>query len=544
MKSFIFSLLAASSILAIASSQAEAARYIVGIKEQNIFSRVADQVDLSQMNSIGLFGNREIQVSSAMRNLQMLVVQTDSSEAITKLATDARVEFVEAETFIPAPKPIEGFTRTQPWDLSAEYLAEAPINFAPSRPWGITSVKAAEAWSQGAKGQGIRIAVLDSGIDKDHPSLSSAIESMRDLVGDGNSPYPAADQVGHGTHVAGTIAGRISASGFSGVAPEAKLLVGRVCGTSSCSMISVISGIDWAVSAKARIISMSLGSQMASSAEKMAVERAASAGVMVIAASGNSAEDYPGRVGYPAAFPTVMAVGATDSANARASFSQYGTELDIMGPGVDVLSSVPMGSGRVSVVQVDSNGQSNELESRAFNASKEANSPISGKFANCGMGKSTDSCNASGKIALIKRGEITFGEKAQFALRNGARAVVIYNNTSGIVNGTLSQDGTVIPIVAVGISQADGENILAGLSRGQDVSGTVRTDKTDYASFSGTSMATPHVSGVAALVLSKKPSLRPSEVKRALESTATKIGSATEYASGLVNAEKAVESVK
>lgn len=544
MKSFIFSLLAIS-ILGIATDQAFAKQYIIGVKDPALFSSIASKFQLSASKEAFLFENKSIKITSAFSNLEMIIVDSNSLGAIGLISHDPRIDFIEEEKFIPAPRPIEGFKLTPPWNVSWEYMGTNQ-SFAkvPQRPWGLDMVKAPQAWELGARGQGVKVAVLDSGIDKNHPALSSAIDDMKDFVGDDNSPYPAADKIGHGTHVAGTIAARIGATGFAGIAPEARLYIGRVCGTSSCSTIDVLAGMDWAASIRARVLNMSLGSQFGSQAEAKAAARLAQAGVLVVAASGNSAEDNPGTVGFPAAYPTVMAVGAVNNLQKRANFSQYGPELDVVAPGVQVMSSVPLGTGKISTVEVNSQNSRKDLESAAFSASKEADVPVSGTLAFCGLGRPSDPCPVSGKIALIQRGEVTFGEKAKYALSKGALAVVIYNNTDGLVSGTLSQDGTVIPIVAVGISQADGLSLKSEIEAGSKIQIGIKTEKTDYAALSGTSMASPHVAGVAALVFSKKPSLRNSDAKRILESTATSIGSKNEYANGLVDAEQAVRSAK
>lgn len=203
--------------------------------------------------------------------------------------------------------------------------------------WGLQLFGVPQLWRL-TKGAGVKVAVLDTGCAPTHPDLRDAILKSKDFT---RSPSGAADVQGHGTHCAGVIAARENSTGVIGIAPGAGLLIGKVLGDNgSGSLTSVAAGIDWAVEQGANVISMSLGSPDGAPALKTAVDRAAAAGVFVICAAGNEGPSLD-TVGYPAMYDSVVSVGAVDSRKRIAGFSSRGTRVDVVAPGVDILSCYP-----------------------------------------------------------------------------------------------------------------------------------------------------------------------------------------------------------
>jgi len=204
--------------------------------------------------------------------------------------------------------------------------------------WGLQAFGVPQVWAK-TRGGGVRVAVLDTGIDANHPDLKGAVVAMRDFSG---SLEGAVDRQGHGTHVAGTIAARQNQQGVVGVAPQCQLLVGKVLGDDGAgSEQSVAAGIHWAVSQRADIISMSLGSSRASRRIGEAVEAANRAGVFLITAAGN--EGRPDSINFPARRRETIAVAATNRSGQATSFSSRGPQVDIAAPGEDILSTWPGG---------------------------------------------------------------------------------------------------------------------------------------------------------------------------------------------------------
>ena len=214
--------------------------------------------------------------------------------------------------------------------------------------WGVNRVKApivhSGAWTgTGAtpvpiRGLGIRVAVLDTGIDYTHPDLWANYSGGYDFVN--NDADPRDDQ-GHGTHVSGTIAALIDNAGVVGVAPEVDLFAVKVLSsTGSGSFSSIISGIDWCINNNIHVLNLSLGSSTdPGTTVKAAFDRAYAAGLVVMASAGNSG---PGTdtVGYPAKYDSVIAVASTTSTDAISSFSSTGPAVEVAAPGSSVYSTL------------------------------------------------------------------------------------------------------------------------------------------------------------------------------------------------------------
>lgn len=537
MKLNVFSLIL--SVLLATSAQASQ-RVIVIMKDQQTFKaahmayRANGAYALKSSGIKSSLAKIDGQVEASLENLNTLIVNAKDESEISKLQADPSVAYVEREVFHEAPRPVAGWL--------AAPAPTTPVKEVPGSktPWGILAVKAPQAWAVSHQGEGARVLVLDTGIDANHPSLKNNYEQGRDFTGasDGSD---VTDHVGHGSHCSGTIAGVMGADGFTGVAPKAKILMGRVCSEMGCSNVAISAGINWGITQKVDVISMSLGGSASTPAERDAVAKADRAGVTVVAASGNNGTN---RVSYPAALPTVIAVGAVDSTLKKADFSQYGKELAIVAPGVDVVSTVPVGTGRESSVILAVGQKSAKVVSATFQGAREVLNGETNVLVDCGLGKPADFTgkDVNGKFALISRGEIAFGEKVKNAIAAGATGAIIYNNAPGLLQGSLTEDGTTLSAAVFMIEQTVGQQIVAALKANTVVKANVQTIATDYASFQGTSMATPHVAGVVALIKATNKSLTGAQVKEILKKTATALtpNDANQFGAGMVNAEAAV----
>ncbi|MED4081397.1 S8 family serine peptidase [Halalkalibacterium halodurans] len=404
-------------------------------------------------------------------------------------------------------------------------------------------IGANDAWEAGYTGEGITVAILDTGVDYTHPDLVHAFGDYKgwDFIDNNDDPQetPPGDPRGiettHGTHVAGTVA----ANGLiKGVAPDANLLAYRVLGPGGRgSTAGVIAGIERAVQDGADIMNLSLGNTLNDPdfATSIALDWAMAEGVVAVTSNGNSGPNN-WTVGSPGTSRDAISVGAT-----RLPYNKYKASV-FTSDGIDYPSADIMG--------FPSDEELLELDGETY------------EYAFAGLGKPGDfeGVDVEGKIALIVRGEIPFVEKAENAKAAGAVGAIIYNNVAGVQP---TVPGLAIPTIM--LSNEDGLKMRNELENGQntvtfsiefdklvgetvadfssrgpvmhtwmikpDVSApgvaivsTIPTHQPDdpygYGSRQGTSMASPHVAGAAALLLEAHPNWGVDHVKAALMNTA------------------------
>ncbi len=223
----------------------------------------------------------------------------------------------------------------------------------------VPQIGAPIAWDRGYDGAGVTVAVLDTGIDADHPDVAGKVVEQVDFTGNPTGPK---DGHGHGTHVAATIAGTGAASDGlrKGVAPAAKLLIGKVCSDGgSCPNDAVIAGMEWAAHTGAKIVSMSLGGGATDGTDPMseAVNNLSrSTGTLFVIAAGNAGPSS-GTVGAPGAADEALTVAAVDKEDGMADFSSRGPRVgdgaakpDIAAPGVNIIAARAAGTAMGSVV--------------------------------------------------------------------------------------------------------------------------------------------------------------------------------------------------
>ena len=213
--------------------------------------------------------------------------------------------------------------------LSAEELGQVV-------DWGQLATGVPDA-HRVTRGKGINVAVLDTGVQAEHPDLSGQFTAIKDFSG---SMFGPADRVGHGTHCAGIVAANDNTQGVIGVAPHARLLIGKVLGDDgSGSGQAIAKGIDWAVEMGADVISMSLGSPQPDPVIRNAINRAVAAGRFVVCAAGNSGPINT-QPDYPAAFENVLSVASIQHDGTLSDFSSRG-KVDFAAPGSSILSTYP-----------------------------------------------------------------------------------------------------------------------------------------------------------------------------------------------------------
>ncbi|WP_405013274.1 type VII secretion-associated serine protease mycosin [Kitasatospora sp. NBC_01539] len=264
-----------------------------------------------------------------------------------------------------SPSGADGSAHWSPIGIAAAGECTFPSANVQGMPWALQRVLLTELWKEGRTGRfakdvpgrkkdtPVKVAVIDTGVDDRNAQLRDKVEDGGSYLASppgGEKDSGRKDTVGHGTKVAGIIAARaINGTGFVGLAPDAVILsLKQNDDQGSGSVDSLIRAIDDALDKHADVINISQdvradGDQADFPKKKelqAAVDRAEERGVVIVASSGND-----GREGdtFPAAFRTVLAVGASDRNNERAPFSEYGAFVKVAAPGVDMLSTVPAG---------------------------------------------------------------------------------------------------------------------------------------------------------------------------------------------------------
>jgi len=210
-------------------------------------------------------------------------------------------------------------------------------------PWGIDRIDAELVHAGGNKGTGVKVAVIDSGIDCNHPDLIGNCNGGYDFVNDDDDPM---DDDGHGTHVAGTIGAADNGFGVVGVAPAASLYALKALEAGSGLYSDIIAALQWAVDNGIQVTNNSYGSSGdPGPTVKDAFDNAYAAGILNVCAAGNGGNRGGGgdNVIYPARYDSCIAVAATDINDNRASFSSTGPSVELAAPGVNILSTVPGG---------------------------------------------------------------------------------------------------------------------------------------------------------------------------------------------------------
>jgi len=386
---------------------------------------------------------------------------------------------------------------------------------------------------QGFEGQGIKIGIIDTGIDYYHPDLLGFGPNGK-VVGGYNfvdNDNKSVDTTGHGTEVAGIIAADGS---LKGVAPKAKLFSYKVSSTGeSVSSDLIVKAIHRAIEDKVNVINISLGVNKTNDEIDQAVSEAVKNGIIVVVAAGNNGPD-DGTIGSPGKDPDAITVGATYN-----NITQ------------SIVSTLEIGKTQYQVLPMLG---TNPLSK-----------PITGKIVFGGYGRMRDLVNVDTKdsILLEERGsdikgeKVYFSEKERNAAQNGAQALIVFNNEPGIFFGELfqpnsaSSNNPTIPVISM--SKSDGlalkkslqNEIVAKLdvfshpdfvapfsSRGPVSPFYIKPDLVapgvfvnsthiggTYNLTSGTSIAAPHVTGAVALLLQKDPNLKPDDVASLLSTT-------------------------
>lgn len=453
-----------------------------------------------------------VKVSLKQHNAYALEV---SPQALQGLKNNPNVEYVEID--------------------QKRHLMSTNLNTTEFEPWGISRVEGDIVSDNNAGNR--TVCIIDSGYDIRNTDLASNNVSGTNDPGTGDWSTPGGS---HGTHVAGTVAAVANGSGVVGVMPNGNvnLHIIKVFNESGWGYSSeLIDAVDDCATAGADVVSMSLGGAGSSTTERNAFANYQSNGVLSIAASGN---DGNNTYSYPASYDGVVAVGAVDSGNQHANFSQYTDQVEVVGPGEAILSSVALGDGHLGQLTVGGTDYftNGVVPQNFYNSSLQFdndanNGSASGTLGVCTTSGTTYNCpSMTGKVCLVERGENQADDTSSTennypeyravdaCMDAGAEGVVVYSNAArpGLQHPFLIDFNSKIgstPVVSV--DRATG---LAIANKAGQSASMAKQGGTDWEYYNGTSMATPHVSAVAALAWSFHPSCTAAEVRTALGASA------------------------
>ncbi|HEY0062150.1 MAG TPA: S8 family serine peptidase [Telluria sp.] len=502
------------------SSIAVAVKILVATVAAGVLGSAAAAADTTRVIVAfkpGSAGSMKAAVKAAKGSIKHEIFGMDAmaievpSAALQGLQHNPNVEYVEEDVL---RKP---FALTSP-STGTPYTAGQLV------PYGIQMVQADQLSDASAGNR--KVCIIDSGVDRAHEDIVGNSANMSGEYDAGTGNWYT-DENHHGTHVAGTIAAvNNSGVGVVGVNPNAKLKlhIVKVFGADGWAYSSTLAtAANKCGAAGANVISMSLGGGRSNKTEQRAFDALQTKGVLSIAAAGNDGNTV---ISYPAGYASVMMVGALDENKVWADFSQYNSKVEISAPGVSVLSTVPMNTGSKPALTVGA--ASYTAGAMDGSPKKSASAPL----ADFGIGDKT-STTVAGKVCLIARGTVDFAVKVSNCQASGGVGAVVYNNVAGAFGGTLGTTVTTIPSVTA--TDVDGAAMKGQL--GQNATVAVNPYSYDY--YDGTSMATPHVSAVAALVWSYYPSCTGAQIRASLTKSALDLGTAgrdTKYGFGLVQA--------
>ncbi|WP_433772723.1 S8 family serine peptidase [Bacillus wiedmannii] len=536
-------------------------------EEHKVFKQHVES--LKSKKDAGTYDTKKVEITREYKNAINGVAMTLPGVAVQELIQSGVVKRVFKDYEVKVEPPVETQKEIQP--KMADSIPQIGVD---------------KLHAENIMGKGVKVGVLDTGVDYNHPDLKGAYKGGYDFVDNDADPMETTYEewvkagkpevsgytyyTNHGTHVAGTIAAQKKNNAdyaVKGVAPEVDLYAYRVLGPWGAGYTEgILAGIDKAIEDGMDVINMSLGAQTNDPlyATSVATNNAMLSGVVTVVAAGNAGPNEK-TLGSPGAAALGISVGASDASMSIPTFSGSATNEkfeDIQLLGKDFPDKL-----------ADFGGQSFPIV-----------------FA--GLGKEADFTgkDLNGKIALIQRGEITFDEKIKNAKKAGAKAVIVYNNADGQISAYLGEGVGLIP--SFRLSKADGERLkalgevsfkfetlsntktegdhLADFSSRGPVDGNydIKPDvvapgvsvfstapeyindpqdgvnySNAYVRLSGTSMATPHVAGTVALILQEHPEYTPFDVKAALMNTSDDLNgqnSVYEVGAGRIDAYEAV----
>ncbi|TDM54398.1 peptidase S8 [Aliivibrio fischeri] len=509
-------------------------KYIVKFKEDaSSFSKLTENQHVTEELVLEKLKAREVK---RLGNSTIYSVEMGDLE-LEQLRNRSDVEYVEID------QPRYLLRRASPDIWSGE-----------TTPWGYEAVAAplVDDFNAG----NLTVCIIDTGYDIKHNDLSGARVSGSSGIGGGDWDVPEpGKRNAHGTHVAGTISAIANSEGIKGIMPNQKVNLYIVKALNANGWVyssDLVKAVQTCVDNGANVVNMSLGGVVSTMTEKNGLQSIYEKGVLLIAAAGNDGDT---SYSFPASYDSVMSVAAVDSNLDHAAFSQITDQVEIAAPGVAILSTVTVGEGVLSDISLNGLSQFKRgivpykrriIKDEQY-ISDLVTGSITGILKRCDLlFDGTYKCgDMSNSICLIERQHVKKQDKMSLDNRliktcsdAGAIAAIVYSNAKlpGLQNPSIVDEKNVARIVSVTVDHPFGQTLLGYIGKEVTVS---TSEGKDYEYYSGTSMATPHVAGVASLVWSYHPTCTAAQVRRALTETSidiAEVGRDNRTGYGMVNA--------
>jgi len=320
MKKCIFGILALVAIFGLTLVKTSAKTHSGA--ERKIIVWKHDVKDFDKDRAVAAVKGWKVKKLQLVNATAVVLPDGESERALNALKQNPHVLRVDDDVMVEAFLN-DGYRQTS---KTAGWLAEV-------LPWGIDRIEAEQVWPLSNTANPIKVGIIDTGISNRHPDL------LANIKGGVNTIHPFKswnDDNGHGSHVAGIVAALDNAIGAVGVGPQIDLYAIKALNANGSGYLSdIIEGIEWAIANNMQVINMSFGTALDIQSFHDAVTAAKNAGIVVVAAAGNSGR----AVSFPAAYPETIAVSATDQNNILAPWSNRGPEVDLAAPGVSIYST-------------------------------------------------------------------------------------------------------------------------------------------------------------------------------------------------------------
>ncbi len=442
---------------------------------------------------------------------------------------------------IPALRARDVEVSRDVWQPVKEVLAAGST--AIPRQWDLQTIKATSGL--GKQGAGVKVGVIDSGVDEQHPALLKRLVMAKNFLPNVKEDENVEDEVQHGVGVASLIFGWDAIGSFQGVAPKAEYYSAKVCSVFGCPRSAVIRALSWSLQEQLDVVNMSLqvDESVITRAERAAISTVVHRGLTIVASAGN---DGKPRLAWPASSPEVISVGSVSPRLERSAFSNFSSALTLVAPGEQMYVAQPKDKFLVADLHLELKGRWTPTsllwdKYSAYAPLSETSKVVWLMFPTAAEVRSAAS---QGSIAFLMTQPEQEKQYVEDLRSLGMKAVVLMQPMMSLMPST-PRTGPVDPRLSLPALRLRGDEVLRLMqaqSSGIWTGVKLNLNPALYGRVQGTSFAAPLVTGAVSLMLASNPKLKPFHVKQILQDSADALSASKgEVGSGLLNATAAVQ---